>query len=155
MRNISLAIGVFIVLLIALSFGERLGADLLNWLYTLFIWASQHLQEFTQHIQQYITKNWGKVAIALLLTVPICYWISRKSQDPEKTKANHNKRKTAIFLAIFTGWLGLHRFYLGQIGWGLLYIFIFYLFAPLAILLGWIDAVRYVLMNDDDFKIRM
>lgn len=32
-------------------------------------------------------------------------------------------RKTAIILAFFLGWLGVHRFYLGQTGKGLIYIF--------------------------------
>ena len=30
-------------------------------------------------------------------------------------------RKTAMLLAIFLGYLGIHRFYLGQIGLGILY----------------------------------
>jgi len=30
-------------------------------------------------------------------------------------------KKTAILLAIFLGYLGIHRFYLGQIGLGILY----------------------------------
>ena len=31
-------------------------------------------------------------------------------------------KKTAILLAIFLGYLGIHRFYLGQIGLGVLYL---------------------------------
>jgi|TARA_B110000908_G_scaffold10354_1_gene12390 TM2 domain-containing membrane protein YozV len=31
-------------------------------------------------------------------------------------------RKTAMLLAIFLGYLGIHRFYLGQIGLGVLYL---------------------------------
>tara|TARA_B110000037_G_scaffold30488_1_gene36565 strand:- start:713 stop:925 length:213 start_codon:yes stop_codon:yes gene_type:complete len=31
-------------------------------------------------------------------------------------------RKTAMLLAIFFGYLGIHRFYLGQIGLGVLYL---------------------------------
>ncbi|TAM04246.1 MAG: TM2 domain-containing protein, partial [Pusillimonas sp.] len=62
-----------------------------------------------------------------------------------------SQRKIAVVLAIFLGWLGAHRFYLGQIGWGVVYLVLFYLFTPLVIVLSLIDAVRYLFMSDDDF----
>lgn len=34
-------------------------------------------------------------------------------------------RGTALLLAIFGGFLGIHRFYLGQTGYGIFYIFTF------------------------------
>lgn len=155
MRNIAMAIGVFIVLLVALSFGERIGAELFSWLSQLTGWTFQHLHDVTRAIQSYVAANWVKVLIAIALTLPISYWISRQSKENPKAQRIHSRRKIAIILAFFLGWLGIHRFYMGQIGWGLIYILLFYIFAPLVVLLGWIDALRYLLMNDEDFALRI
>lgn len=154
MRNIALAIGIFVVLLVALTFGERISAELLAWLSHLTGWAFHHLHDVTRAIQFYVSSNWIKVLIALGLTIPISYWISRQSKDTPKAQRIHSRRKIAIILALFLGWLGIHRFYMGQIGWGLIYIVLFYIFAPLAVLIGWIDALRYALMHDEDFVLR-
>lgn len=43
--------------------------------------------------------------------------------------------------------MGLHRFYLGQIGLGILYIFIF----PLAAVIGVIDAIVFLSMDQESF----
>lgn len=155
MRNLALAIGVFIVVLVALSFGEKITSELFIWLSHITGIAMHQLQDLTLVMQRYVQANWGKVLIALALTVPISLWISRQSQQGEPSDRIHKKRKIAIFLAVFLGWLGIHRFYLGQIGWGLVYIVIFYLFAPLIVLISWIDALRYVLMSDEDFALRL
>lgn len=154
MKHIALGIAVFIVLLISLSFGERIGLELFSWLSYLFGYVSTHLQDISLKLQGYLNLNWGKVLLALALTLPISYWLSKKNRDQDNhPNKKTSRRKIAIFLAIFLGWLGIHRFYIGQLGWGLGYLVLFYLFAPLAILLGWIDALRYVLMSDDEFAL--
>lgn len=154
MKHIALGIAVFIVLLISLSFGERIGLELFSWLSYLFGYVSTHLQDISLKLQGYLNLNWGKVLLALALTLPISYWLSKKNRDQDShLNKKTSRRKIAIFLAIFLGWLGIHRFYIGQLGWGLGYLVLFYLFAPLAILLGWIDALRYVLMSDDEFAL--
>lgn len=155
MRNIALAIGVFIVLLVALSFGEKLGVELFSWLSHLTGLVFHNLQDVADAVQHYVGDNWGKVLIALVLTIPISYWISRQNSDKDSPRTVQSRRKMAIFLAFFLGWLGIHRFYLGQIGWGFVYIILFYLFAPLVILVSWIDALRYLLMSDEDFALRI
>ncbi|WP_269900064.1 TM2 domain-containing protein [Paenalcaligenes faecalis] len=155
MRNIALAIGVFVVLLVALSFGEKLGTELFSWISSFTGWAFHNLQDVTLAVQHYIAMNWAKVLIALLLTLPISYWISQRHTSEEAGHSRQNRRKIAIFLAFFLGWLGAHRFYVGQIGWGLFYLILFYIFAPLVILVSWIDALRYLLMSDEDFALRL
>src|SRR3546814_9624442 len=82
----------------------------------------------------------AKVLIALVLTVPISLWIIKNRSDELEKPTNH--RKIAIVLALFLGWLGAHRFYLGQIGWGIFYLIILYLFAPLVLILGLIEIGR-------------
>lgn len=57
-------------------------------------------------------------------------------------------KSIAIILALFLGWIGGHRFYLGQIGMGLLYFFTAGLFGIGVI----VDIVRMVLMSDDEFN---
>lgn len=58
------------------------------------------------------------------------------------------KSQTAAFLwTIFLGQLGAHRFYLGQIGFGLLYLCTFGLLGVGAV----IDAFRFAFMSPQDF----
>ena len=37
----------------------------------------------------------------------------------------HKSKSTALLLAIFGGWCGLHRFYVGKVGTGLIWLFTF------------------------------
>lgn len=58
------------------------------------------------------------------------------------------KDKTlAGILALFFGGLGVHRFYLGQVGWGIVYLILI----PVAWLLGIIDALSFFSMDQDEF----
>lgn len=57
---------------------------------------------------------------------------------------------TAALLAIFLGSFGLHKFYLGQVTWGLLYLFLFW--SSISMILGLIEGIYYLTMSDKDFK---
>lgn len=56
-------------------------------------------------------------------------------------------KNLAAVLAFFGGYFGLHRFYLGQIGLGVLYC----IFFPIAIIIGVIDAILLLSMDQDTF----
>ncbi len=56
----------------------------------------------------------------------------------------------AGLLAFIGGYLGLHRFYLGQVGWGIMYIFFFWI----SWLFGIIDAIVFFSMDEDEFNRR-
>ena len=149
LQKIVIAIAIFLVILLALTFGENVARQALAWFQHLTGIVIHNFSDIYNAIADYVSQHSGKVLLALLLTVPITIWVIR-SKDVEQT---HNRRKIAIVLAIFLGWLGAHRFYLGQIGRGLLYLLLFY-FLPVivVVLLSLIDAVRYCFMDDDAFQ---
>lgn len=61
-----------------------------------------------------------------------------------------SKSKLAAFLfAWFLGAFGGHKFYLGQIGMGILYLLFFWTFIPAII--AFIEGILYLTMNDEAF----
>jgi TM2 domain-containing membrane protein YozV len=151
LQKIILAIAVFIIILVALTFGETIAYEAFAWISHLTGLVIHNFSDIYYAITDFVSVHAVKVVIALVLTVPISLWIIRTKSDELEKPTNH--RKIAIVLAVFLGWLGAHRFYLGQIGWGILYLVLFYFFAPLAIVVGLIDAVRYMFMSDEEFAL--
>ncbi|MDE6150275.1 MAG: TM2 domain-containing protein [Ruminococcus sp.] len=58
------------------------------------------------------------------------------------TGTSDKKKKTALILCIFFGWLGFHYFYVGKIGKGILYFFTFGLCG-----FGWFVDIVKILMG--------
>lgn len=144
-----LAIAVFLIILVALTFGEGMIEQLLAWLSHLTGLIIYNFSDIYHAIHAYISTHMTKVVVALVLTAPITYWIVHTRSEELKKPNTH--RKIAIVLAIFLGWLGAHRFYLGQIGWGLLFLIVLWVFPPVAVLAGLVDAIRYLFMKDTEF----
>lgn len=64
--------------------------------------------------------------------------------------SNKRKNKTAaILLALFLGGIGVHKFYLGQWGWGILYLLFCWTFIPAIIAL--VELVIYITMSEERF----
>lgn len=61
-------------------------------------------------------------------------------------------RVTAILLAIFLGGLGVHKFYLGQAGLGILYLLFCWTFIPALIAL--IEAIVYLCTDEQSFHLK-
>lgn len=61
-------------------------------------------------------------------------------------------RGIAACLSIFLGSLGIHKFYLNQAGWGIVYFLFCWTFIPL--ILGFIEGVIYARMSDEEFDSR-
>lgn len=59
-------------------------------------------------------------------------------------------KEKSILLAIFLGWLGGHKFYLGEKGKGILYLLFFWTAVPCVV--SFIDAFKLVLMSEDAFN---
>jgi TM2 domain-containing membrane protein YozV len=68
------------------------------------------------------------------------------------SKKSGKSKMTAALLAIFLGSFGLHKFYLGQVTWGLLYLFLFW--SSISMILGFIEGIYYLTMSDKDFKLK-
>lgn len=58
-------------------------------------------------------------------------------------------RGIAIVLALFLGGIGAHKFYLGKITQGFLYLIFSWTFVPA--LLSWIDIFNFAVMGEDKF----
>ncbi len=144
-----LPVVVFVIILIALAFGESISRDLFAWISHLTGLVIYNFADLYHAFARYVAAHTGRVVAALALTVPVTWWIMKNKGAALDQPGS--RRKMAIVLAIFLGWLGGHRFYLGQVGMGILYLLILYVFAPLVVVLSLIDAVRYLFMNDDDF----
>lgn len=62
-------------------------------------------------------------------------------------------KNTAGLFALFLGWAGIHRFYLGQTGLGILYFCLIFLsFGTIPFILGLIDAIVLFTMDESEFN---
>ena len=79
----------------------------------------------------------------------------------KKTKANYRNnpiidartsrnKLIAALLAIFLGGIGIHKFYLGKVGWGIIYFIFSWTFIPA--LLGLLEGIIYLSMSDKEFE---
>lgn len=146
-----LVIAIFAAILVALTFGDALLSQLYAWISQLTGWMVRNFGDLFAGLRYYVEAHTAKVLLAIALTVPVSWWVFRHRERELRSPANH--RKIAIVLAICLGWLGAHRFYLGQIGLGIVYLLILWFFPPLVIVLALIDAVRYFFMTDEQFAI--
>jgi hypothetical protein len=63
-------------------------------------------------------------------------------------RPRHNRVIAAVF-ALLLGGLGVHKFYLGKIGQGVLYLVFCWTFIPTIV--GFIEGIIYLVKSDDDF----
>jgi TM2 domain-containing membrane protein YozV/RNA polymerase subunit RPABC4/transcription elongation factor Spt4 len=76
----------------------------------------------------------------------ICPKCGVRVSQPKSVKS----RTTAILLALFLGGLGAHKFYLGQTGWGFVYLIFFWTFIPALVAL--IEFFIYLTISDEEFS---
>lgn len=70
----------------------------------------------------------------------------------ESTNTTGKNRMTAAILAFLLGGFGLHHFYLGNIGKGILYIVLCWTYVPA--LLGLIEGIMLITQSDEEFTIK-
>ena len=56
----------------------------------------------------------------------------------------------ATLLCFFLGWFGAHRFYIGRIGSGLLYLLFSWTFVPAFV--AFIEFLMWTMMSEQDFR---
>lgn len=72
--------------------------------------------------------------------------------DITRAAPNGKSRIAAALLAFFLGGIGVHKFYLGQTGFGILYLLFCWTFIPALIAL--IEFVLLLTMNDEKFNLK-
>ncbi len=85
----------------------------------------------------------GKPVHKTARNCPNCGAKLRGSLKSEKSKI------AAALLALFLGGLGIHKFYLGQGGWGILYLIFFWTFIPMIV--AFFEAIILLVMSEDRF----
>jgi TM2 domain-containing membrane protein YozV len=84
---------------------------------------------------------------------------SAQKEPPERRGAekrsflsgdNQKDKATVTLLGLFLGGFGIHKFYMGSWGWGVVYLLTCWL--PFPYLAGLAETVRYILMTDDEFR---
>lgn len=69
-----------------------------------------------------------------------------------RSSRSEKNKLVAALLAIFLGGLGIHKFYLGQGGWGVVYLLFFWTFIPAIV--AFIEGILLLLMSEDRFDER-
>jgi RNA polymerase subunit RPABC4/transcription elongation factor Spt4 len=72
-----------------------------------------------------------------------------QSQNSQDGLNGNKSRMLAAILGIFLGGIGLHKFYLGQAGRGILFLIFSWTLIPA--LIGFIQGISYLLMSDQKF----
>jgi len=70
-------------------------------------------------------------------------------RQPSITASGGRSKIAAGILALFLGWIGVHKFYLGKTGQGILYLLFCWTFIPG--LIAFIEGIVYLTMSDEDF----
>lgn len=82
-------------------------------------------------------------------TCPSCGAEQSHHAYSSRSTVNAKSRTAAILLALFLGGIGGHKFYLGQVGMGILYLLFCWTFIPSFVAL--IELIIYITMSDETF----
>ena len=79
-------------------------------------------------------------------------YVQQNSVNPERANWPIKNKIVAALLAIILGGLGIHKFYLGQSGKGILYLVFCWTYIPA--ILGFIEGLIILCSNDENFQIK-
>jgi TM2 domain-containing membrane protein YozV/ribosomal protein L40E len=63
---------------------------------------------------------------------------------------NGKSKLAAALFALFLGGIGIHKFYLGRVGWGIVYLLFCWTFIPAVV--GFIEGIVLLVMNEETFN---
>lgn len=66
--------------------------------------------------------------------------------------SNPKNKIVAGLLGIFLGGIGIHKFYLGRIGMGILYLLLSWTMIPSII--GFVEGIIYLAMREEEFHMK-
>lgn len=79
--------------------------------------------------------------------------ITAQSQpDPAPGAKTEKTKLAAALLALFLGGIGIHKFYMGSWGWGMVYLATFWTWVPALLALA--EAIRYFSLSEEDFQVK-
>ncbi len=67
-----------------------------------------------------------------------------------QTEPNHKNKLVAVLLAFFLGGIGIHKFYLGRVGWGIIYLIFSWTGIPMFIAV--VEGIIYLLTSEESFQ---
>ncbi|MBL0708649.1 MAG: TM2 domain-containing protein [Sulfurimonas sp.] len=103
--------------------------------------------------QEKFCSECGEVIKAKAEICPKCGVRQVSSQNSLTATAPNGKSKiAAALLAFFLGGFGIHKFYLGQIGFGILYLLFCWTFIPS--LIAFVESILLLTMSDETFNRR-
>ncbi|MEX1294583.1 MAG: NINE protein, partial [Candidatus Limnocylindrales bacterium] len=70
-------------------------------------------------------------------------------RQPDNVYREPKNRPIAILLALFLGSFGIHRFYVGPIAWGIVYLIFFWTGIPG--FLAWLEAIYWLTRSDEEW----
>jgi hypothetical protein len=96
----------------------------------------------------------GSCGEPIKIAAEICPHCGVRQLDPPRVHSDSadKNRVLAIVLALFLGGFGIHKFYLGKPGQGILYLVLFWTWLPAIIAL--VEMFRYLFMSDEEFQAR-
>ncbi len=82
----------------------------------------------------------------------ICPKCGVRQISPPMASTGGRSRVAAALFALLLGGLGVHKFYLGQVGWGILYLLFCWTLIPA--LVAFIEGIVLLTMSDESFAQR-
>lgn len=79
---------------------------------------------------------------------PSCGTSQRKRAESTVSESEKSN-VTAGVLALLLGGLGIHKFYTGAWGWGIVYIVLCWTYVPALVALG--EGIRYLVLSKEEF----
>ncbi len=79
-------------------------------------------------------------------------YVQQQAANPERANWPIKNKLIAGILALILGGLGIHKFYLGQTGKGIVYLLLCWTYIPGII--GFIEGITILCSNDENFQIK-